>query len=432
MLNFPLAWAQNLSYEEALTDLENTPQMILALLQLESAQKNLEVSSSLFQGEASLGYSQTWGEKTSSDQSNPEDLGNSDWEGISVSGRINVIPYGPHAESVQRARWQLEQAELNVRDERASTIITVTEQYQNALFAKKTWNIEQKTLELAELQLEAVTTQFESGAANETQRLQAELSLKQAEEGVRSAEQSFIQALQALSVTLGQSVTDVSGALTESRRPVNERPLEARADIINAATSVQDAEITVMNGLRQALPSASLSLNYGLSPEEGRFDLGARIDTNSYQPTLSASYDPDFNMQQNAQTFRLDLSLSIPVDVSVASALEAANLSLKQSELREAQTRELALLDIASKEAQANSAEVQVVLSQERRNQQETLLEAIQARFDAGLVSMLELKQAELDVLNSQLSLVQSQNALRVAHMNLAVAYAMNPLEVYP
>lgn len=413
------------------------PQVKIAEFQLESARKNLDVAASLFQGEASLGYSQTWGELSAPSLAEPTDLSEGDWDSISISGRLNVVPFGPHAEAVQRAQWSLEQAERNLRDEKASALISLTEQFQNALLAKERVSLETQTLELAFLRFEAVSVQIEAGAANETQRLQADLAVAQAQESLRAAEQSGLQALQALSLSLGVTVSNVEGGLAMSQRLVSNSPLDARADVLSADTSVQDAEITIASGIRQALPTGGVSLGYSVAPEEGRFSLGASLDTSTFQPNLSASYDSDFSSpsalpEQNSQTFTLGLSLSIPIDVSVSSALDAVYLNLEQSELRAEQARELALLDITSKELQASSAEAQLELVEAQLKQEELLFEAAQVRFEAGLISMLELEQAKLDLANRYFSLVQTQNALRVAHMNLAFAYAMNPLEVYP
>ncbi len=416
--------------------MQNTPQVTLAELALEQAQKQLAVNSSLFQGEASLGYSQTWGELNAASLAEPQSLDDGDWQPISVSGRLNVIPAGPFAETVQRAQWDVERAERNLKDERYAAFIDLTERFQSALAAKQSAEVERLALEIAELELQRISMLLASGSANESQKRQVELAVLQALESARLAEASFQQSLMALSISLGETVTDVSGTLPVSKRPANEAALSQRSDVVNARVSVQDAELNIPAALRQALPTASLSLNYGLSPEDGRFDVGARIDSSALQPNLSLSYDLDATNPSplegaSSSSFSLSLSASIPLDFSVADALAAVQLNVQQAELRAEQSLELAKLDLATKEAQATSSEVQLALAEQSWLVRQDAFVTAQIRLDAGLITNLDLKQAELDLARAELSVFRAQNSARLAHMSLAVAYAVNPLEVF-
>lgn len=365
----------------------------------------------------------------------PRDLSEGDWQSFGLSAKLNVIPVGPFAEQLERARWDVDKAQQNLRDQRATVIVNLTENVQNVLIAKDTILLEQYSVALSEMRLDYIKTLLDTGSATESQLLQTELALRQAQERWRSAQQQYEQILQNLSVTLGQQLTEFRADLPDSSRPVTPEPLSKRSDVMNAELAVKDAELSFAAALRQALPTVSLALAYSLSPEEGRLDLGASIDNQSFQPNLSLAFDPGRNPGslpgQSANSLSLRLALSIPLDVSVADALALVNLTVEQSKLRAEQSRELALLDRMLKEGQANSAEVQLSLSQQQLAASQRDFEAAQLRFDLGLIANLELYEAELNLLGARMNLKRAEHHLRLAHMHLAIAYALNPLEVF-
>ena len=448
-LAFGLAFGQEaLSFTDALALINTSPAVSLAQLEIELAERQLEVAGSFVQGDLSGGYRQSWGE-TRFTPENPdlpqqtEDTSGGDWDPIALNLNFNVVPYGPAHEQVVLAQAALARAEANIRDERYRVAAEVTNGFQSARLTRLELDLREAQLELAELTLAEAETRFGVGAATPTELDAARLGVRQAEAARVSTEASLAQILESLAVTLGQPVPGVAGELGPVRPEFfnpeffdTEAALERRSDVLNARLSLLEANINLASTRRQYLPSAGLSLSYNRSTEGSNLGLGAGYDTRSFQPSASFSLDPDFEppgeLENSAATsFSLGLSATVPLDVAVGSALTAGRLSIERSEQQLDRSRELARLDIKASQLELRSAQRAAELALAVLTNQQTTLETAQARFEAGVISGLELLATRNDTLQAELELRRAENTLRSAAQQLAIALAQNPLEVF-
>ena len=431
-----VAFAQ-FSYEEALIQLEQSPQLVLARLHLETSQAQLGVASSLIQGELSGGYGYDWTSLNANGFIEPETTSEGDIRPLTLSTSFNVVPYGPRYDQTLRARWAVERAKRALRDEQARAVLNLTEQFGAALLAEKQFDLEKMRLELSTVSLKETETRLAVGAATATELAQAQLAVQESEATLEQAFRQLEQSLFALSLTLGQDVSAVSGGLPASERLAETLlMLEARTDVANARTAVLDAELSAASNLREVLPTATMTANYTVTPETGSLSLGAGYDLRSFQPSLNVSYDPDFETPnalagQRSSRFSLGLSATVPLDIALGDALRANELALSESRLQANEIIKLALQDVDLKRLEVDNAEAQASLAVLRAQQAALMLETAKQRFEAGIISQLELKSAALEVLTAELALLQRQTALRTSHLNLAIAYGQNPLEVY-
>lgn len=439
MLSLSFGWAQTvLSFKEAAAQVEFSPRVVLAQSQLELAQKQLELTASWLQTSVTGGYTQTWSSVEVGGETTDENEGNLDPIGLNAA--FNVVPYGPWFERVQQARWGLERARLNVRDESSSVLLDTTAQFQSVLRAKESVAVQQETLELSRLHLEATQTRLDAGAATASDLLQAELSVQQVQQDFVSAEREFAQALAALSSTLGQTVGGVAGPLPEPSAvlSVSDDLLKGRSDVVNALLSVAEAEQTAAATLRENLPSGALSVGYSVGGEDSTFSLGAQYSVGgpgAYQPTLNLNYDSDTGLPNfqagTQQSFSLGLDITIPFDVALPDALEAARLSVEQARLRAEQTLTLARLEVETRAAELEGARASRDLAEQILAERRSTLGVTQQRLNLGLISPLALAEAEVNVLEAELGLHRAEDALRLAAMRFAAALAVHPLEVF-
>lgn len=438
MLMVSWSFAQTLSYQEAIELIPKSPAMQLAQTQLELAERQAAVASSPLQLNLSAGYTQTWGRLEAPGLAEARDLSGGDIDPISLSATLNVVPYGPRNDQVLRNQWAVERALRSLQDAYADAVITVTQQFQAAILVEKQLVLERFSLELSRMQLAEVQARLVAGAATSTQLMQAELAVQQAEQSLARTEHSREQSLLTLSISLGRRVEALSGTMPSSQ--YLEFDLEAaltrRSDVLNAHLAVQDAELTRQSILRENLPGASLNMRFGQTAEVGQFSLATRLDSRNPQPNLALTYDPDFEApgalpEQRAQTFSLGVSATIPLDVAIGDAFAAGELAVEQSRLQAERVRELAKLDIQAKEFEVLSVEASAQLAQSRYRAASETLRTTEARLSLGLVSELAVKQAELERLQAELALIQTEHNLRLAHMRLALALARHPLEVF-
>ena len=168
--------------------------------------------------------------------------------------------------------------------------------------------------------------------------------------------------------------------------------------------NIASAEREVSATLQEALPSGSVSLGYNAISSGQHLALGASLDTRSFQPSLSATYDFDYDALGNfpeggsSNSLSFNIGLTIPLDSSLPDALAQADIVLQQAQLSYEQTLESAKLAISHAEQQLQIQETNVTLTEEVLAQAQDTLDISQQRFDLGLVSQLDVLRAELNL----------------------------------
>jgi outer membrane protein len=425
-----------LTYQEALNLLQESPRLVLARQQLELTQRQLGAASSAVKAELSAGYTRRWGTLTAPEGTTP--IADGKWDPFNLNLNFLVVPYGPGHDQVIRASWEVERAERALADQEAAAVLEVTQRFQTVSETKLELALEQHRLEFAEQSLQEIQSRFEAGAATEADLNQAKATLRLAQNAVQSLEGALKQALASLSQSLGVSVTDIQGDLPESKLQVTDvnTQLAKRSDLLEAQVAVQDAELSNLSSVRERLPSAALKVSYDVNPEKGQYSVGARYETATFQPSAFVSLDPDFVdpqavAGQTERTFSVGLSVVIPLDVAISDALEAGRLGVSQRQLEAQQSFERALLEVQLKQLTVDNAKATVDLNRTNLEQSQAALEVAKQRFEAGIIGGLDMTQAEIEVERLTLELVKAQNAVTIADMELAISLAINPLEVY-
>lgn len=432
--------AQPLSFSQALELSQQSPSVVLAQGQRDLAQKQLEVARGVLSGQFTAGYTQAWGEATSTLPTGDEEttsLDDGSFDAFSLSATLNVVPFGPKADTIQKAIWSLEQAELSLRDAQATALINTTQSYLTALRAAQEVELEQFSVEVATQELEANRVRRESGGATDQQVLQAEIALSQAQNDLSTAQRSNVQALAALSNQLGVAVEGVSGESPSATLPEGldiENQILERTDVKQALIAVQEAELNAASTTREYLPSGSLTMTLAATDEQKQLSASAGYDTRSFQPNASLSYDPSFNQGAEGSSnnsFSINLGATVPIETSLAPALEAARLSIEQSQNQAQQTQELARLEITNSQRQLDAARSALELSQQLVEQSQETYDTTKERFDLGLIIELDVLTADEALRESQLNFSRAQDSYLLALLHYLNSLAVNPLEVF-
>jgi outer membrane protein len=432
---------QPLSFSQALELSQGSPSVVLAQRQRDLAQKQLEVARGVFSGEFTTGYTQTWGESTSVSPVTSEEettsLDDGSLDAFSLSATLNVVPFGPSADNIQNALWSLEQAEWSLRDAQASALISTIESYLTALRAAQEVELSTFSAEVARQELEANRVRREAGGATDQQVLQAEIALSQAQNDLSTAQRSNVQALASLSNQLGVAVGSVSGEAPSVTLPEGldiEGQILERSDVQQALIAVQEAELNAASTTRDYLPSGSLTMSVSATDADRRLSASASYDTRSFQPNASLSYDPSFDQgseDSSSTSFSINLGATVPLESSLAPALEAARLSIEQSQNQAEQTQELARLEITNAQRQLDAAQAGLELSQQLAQQSQQTYDTTKERFDLGLIIELDVLTAEEALREAQLNLARAQDSYLLALLHYLNSLAVNPMEVF-
>ncbi len=436
----PRAAAQaQLGFAAALAGVESSPRVAVARAELELAQKQLDVNAAFFQGEVSGGYTRTF----SNLETGFGTLDDNDLDPLRLTTVLNVVPYGPYDDRVARAQWAVLQAEAALRDAAAGAVVDVTEQYQAALRLEEEAAAARSELALAGERLAAARTGLEAGTVADDGVLAADLGVRQAELTVSTAERAQRQALAVLAVTLGRPVAALTGdpppSVAVERTGVTDDLLARRSDVLSAALALREAELTAAATLRDNLPSGTLSAVYTNGNDGSNLQLGAQFSTNggnAFQPTFSAALDPDTGLPglgpgQVSSAFSVGLGLTIPLNAALDAALAAARANVESAQLRAAQTLALARLEATSRAADVAGALAQVSLARQSLDQQRQSLSVAQRRLGLGSIAPLEVRAAEVAVLEAELAQRRAEDALRLARLRYAAAMALDPEEVF-
>lgn len=417
----------SLSFQEALALAGEASTVISARSQLEIARLDLVSAQSVFQGSVNAGLDSTFGQSTSISGS------------VSANANLNVVPFGPRADAAERAANAVTRAENDLMTATWDSTLLVVRQYAAAVAAARGTSSAEANLALAEARLRATRQRLKAGAANDAEVLQAEIAVAQASNARATAQAEERAALTDLSITLGRTVEAVVDDLprTASLDALPQEELRGeriahRADVITAVLAVAEAESSLASAQREALPTASLDLSLRTSNGGTSLQLGAGFDTNSFQPSASASVNTggSAGTGSSSTAFSVGLGVSMPLGGSSTNNIVAAEIRLNTARAQLERTLLSAQADIEARVRNLASANAQLELADRLAEQAQDSLAAARTRYDLGLISVLTLEENELALLDARDAARNARDNRLLAAMNLAVALSTDPLEV--
>ena len=415
----------------------------LARSRLTIAERNFAVATAGFSASLSSGYTRSWGESIRSGEQGQQrqDIGSSRIEPIRLDISLDpIIPSGARHESLQRARLDMLRARSSFIDERAEAILAAVSAFVELRRLDARLAEQQADVALRSLERDAIKQGIADGSRNERELLAADIALSREQSDLAQQERERLQALANLSLELGVAVQQVQGALPNTTMPLLHEDItlyiHARTDVQRARWMQEEAALSLGRTQREYAPRGSLSLGYNRSEGSDSLGLSLNLDSDSFQPRLSASYTFDAReIPEGEQSLsnRVDLSLGVSIPLSPArpAALEAAQLALEQSRLSLEQSLELAAIDIRNQQRAIDAAQHSLELVRQAVLQAQTQAQQEQERFRLGLVTLLELRRAERDVLSAEASYLSAQQALITAQLRLAQALTIDPLELF-
>ena len=404
------------------------PAVRLAAGRLELARGEFGAASAFVSGELSAGYTRNL---TPDVDGNP---GEGDFDPVTATATLNVLPFGDAADAAREAERVVRAEEVALEAEKAEAVVTAATAYLEALRSGQEAGALTAAVGVAETALEATRTRLAVGAASDADLLDAEIVLSGAQNDLAEVALEEAQALAALAQTLGVGVAAVAGRPPDVTLPelgdVTAR-LEGRADVVSARLTVENAALARAAALRGALPSGSVGLSYG--DDDAR--VGAGFSTESLQPSLELSYDPDgLPGEPDALTepgLSARVGVSVPLDSGVGANLAVVETALRNAELLLEQTRAQAALELQAAQNQLETTENSLAAGRALVEQRELSLETTRTRLRLGLVPALEVERAEAELLAARVERGRLEDNALLARLVLLQTLAIDPLEVF-
>jgi outer membrane protein TolC len=278
--------------------------------------------------------------------------------------------------------------------------------------------VAQMAFQLAGLEAEAAEVRLKSGAISLAERERLALALEFAQLEVARAETRLSGVrlqLEALFGLRNPVALDDWQMLPESL----DSQFKSREDVFEAQAVVVLAKLQQDAAQRKFLPT--LNLEASVRGNAGLLSLNA----NQFL-ALGVSYSYPVGVLVGVSTvFSVGISLSIPIQPLAFSGFEIALSSVSTAQKSLEITLALAKAEVVSKRlglALVRSGFDFALRSSEFAERQ---FERVQVRVAVGLVSVLDLKRSELDVLKSKLQVFDAQADLDVAVFELSFALGL-------
>lgn len=360
---------------------------------------------------------------------------------ITLSLRFDGWPAGPRVDEREVTALRLDQQRQQLVETAARALIDTTEQYLAALRARQSAELQrQRAAEAAEA-LANTLLRVDLGQATDRDRREAELALLRAETELASAERQALQAREALERRLGRPVGDLADPGLASAAPaLPDDPLtalEARASLRQARTQVVEAQQAAAGVQRSSGPQLSWQLSASAGDQDRRFDLGLAGSSADPRPRIDLSFAPQSGMaalQQvgdgTAWQAGAGLSLNIPLGPQGGHQREAAALDLLAAEIQAAEVAEDLWLELHDQWRAVEEAEGRLRLAEATLAARQADAEEEAQRSQLGLATPASLADSRLAAATALSDLLRAGDGLVVAHMRLALALALDPLEV--
>ncbi len=307
-------------------------------------------------------------------------------------------------ESLKLSGMDVELAVEQARSSRIGMVKQVKQAFYAVLLAQKSFEVVTQVYENAQKNYEKTLQRFNVGKASEVERLRAQVTMMNAEPSVSSAENTVLLATWQLKAVMGinldteiQVVGDLNDYTEQMLAPyVSEEDLSNNSSLLQMDIQGRMLESTIRMQKKQYLPTLAASINYNYS--------AMGDDKLSWFPSSTAA-----------------LSLTIPV----FDGFQKHN-AIKQSKVNKS------MLDLQREDAERNlrigirNYNDQMALCIKNYQAADATVEIAQKSYDisekmyeVGKATMVELNDAQVSLMQAQLTQAQAVYNFMVAKASL-------------
>jgi outer membrane protein TolC len=412
------------------------PTVQLAERALELARRQLALTAAPLRGELTAGYRWTTGESDLG-AGGTLDLSAASLDPVTLTVTLATVGVGPAADAIARARAEVERAEAELWAARRAARLDATQGFQRALRAREARALARDETDLAELELEAGRLRRLADAANDTELARLSLAAERARVALAATDRELEAAGRLLEVTLGAAVGPPLGPLPD---PFGwlvgaGEAWQGRPDVLAARLQVAETERQAAGILRDHRPSVSLSVVAAVGDADRSWQFGAGVDSRTFQPAVSLSYDPDSGLpgigaDARSRSFTVAVGLRVPLNPAVGDAIVAARVGRERAAAQDELTRVRAEIDVELRRADLATAAANAELADAGAALAEAEHELAQIRFVGGHLAQLALRRAALEVERARLEAHRAHDATRLAALRLLDAMADDPADL--
>lgn len=327
-------------------------------------------------------------------------LGDDDVSTVAGTATLSLPIFAPAVyKSMSLTKTDIQLAQEKARASRLDLINQVTKAYYLLMLTQDSYEVLQKSYELAEENFNVVNSRYEQGLVSEYDKISAEVQMRNVKPSVVSAENGVRLAKLQLKVLMG---------ITEDIDLIVKEKLNNYETLV--FTNQLDNE---NNGLENNSTMRQFELNANLLKKN------VGLAWSNFMPTLGVAltgqYQSMYNNNWNVFDYswigssQLTFSLSIPIfRASNFTKLKTARLQRTQLELNRIDTERKLNMQVTSYKNNMAASSEQVLSNKEAVNQANKALSISKKRYEVGKGTVLELNSSQVSLTQSELTYSQS------------------------
>ena len=321
--------------------------------------------------------------------------GSSNSESLSnrASASLTILDTGQRDANVGSARRSAFASAFGLGDQRQSVILNVTQDYYNLVRYKELVRVQQENVTRAELSLKIIEKQIEVGVAAKSDRLQSVSDLANARVSLLSAQSDYAvgeaNLKNAMGVVTGQPLT-----LSDDRLPApNSTPDALTVDDYSRAAYLNRLDVKQQQELVNA---------QGYSVRLAFINAGLTVSA-----TINEGYDLNPVAGQN-RVFSVAISYPLFDAGYTRAGIKEAKAVLEQERRSLDQLQQTVRLQVDQALQIREVARQRVAAAQDAVAAGELNYQAAQAKQQNGLINILEVINAQVQLTTAQVQLVQA------------------------
>ncbi|MGM0478492.1 MAG: TolC family protein [Bacteroidota bacterium] len=301
-------------------------------------------------------------------------------------------------------------SETNLRGEMEMKVYQTSVNFYTLLSLQSMQDVYEKAIDLSQMRLDYLQDQYDAGAANKVQLIQARLDLNADSAAYIDNQQALTEVRTTLNGLLVYPVdqeTSVKGDLNETFdlipwEKLRKKFKEQNTTVLLAKRNMAVAELETKEAKSRFYPQLSLysSYNFGNSVNEVGFLASRR------------SFGPSFGV--SAQWSILD-------HLSRSTELKNARIAEDQAQITYQQDSLQGMTDLRNYYNMLQFAQRKVTFEQENIEQTQSILGITKEALKAGSITPLEVREVQQSVVEARRRLIQAYIDYRTAQMNVSL-----------
>ncbi len=321
-----------------------------------------------------------------------------------VQGRANLL-------RCQRGQHNVEAGRERLRSTEQQTFTSVVTAYFNVIRDRATVDLNKNNVNVLQKQLDAANDRFEVGEITRTDVAQAEARLKQADSQLIASQAQLVASEDAYKTVVGRQpgnleVAPALPALPQSEQDAQTAALSNSPTLLAARQTEKASNAAVKVAVGALLPSVSVTAQYQHS--EGQ----------------KASFGPGatFGLSNNSNSITGNVTIPIYQAGTEYASIRQAKHTASQDRLLSDQAMRDTEENVANAWEQLRAAGAAITSNKEQVNANRIAYDGVVQEAQVGSRTTLDVLNAEQELLNSQVALVQSQRDQYVAAYTLLSA----------